>query len=166
MVDIRGIFESIRDRIPKFRRGREEDKDKDFSDEGVDLEDDLEKDLESPDIDEEPEEPSEPEPEDELEPEPAHEPEPQPGFPQELPPAPTKPLPSPASSDISEQLKRLTNRFETLQTELEMIKSEAELEKSMLEKYDYYLKEMNSKLTLLEQQHESLWNELQAKKTQ
>ena len=156
MIDFRDILDTVKDRIPKFgrRKRKEEEEDDEFLDEGIDLEEEL---------DEEPEpEPEPPAPSPPPEPEPAPLPEPEPAA--GLPTAPEKPLKAPSSNDISEQLKRITNRFETLETELEMIKSETDLEKSMLEKYDYYLKEMNKKLTLLEQQHESLWNELQEKK--
>jgi len=141
-MNIRDILETIKERIPKLPFGRKKkEEEEEFLDEGIDLE----------------EEPPAPEPEPEPEPIPAPEPE--------MPPAPEKPLPSPTSVDVGEQLKRLTMHFETLETELEMIKSETDLEKSMIEKYDYYLKDMNKKLTLLEQQHESIWNEIQTKKS-
>lgn len=151
-MNFRDILDTIKDKIPKLPRRHKEEED-DFMDEGVDLEEAL---------DEEPEPAPKPSPPPTPQPEPEPIPEPEPE--QELEPAPEKPLKSPTSGDVAEQLKRLANRFETLETELDMIKSEADLEKSMLEKYDYYLKEMNKKLTLLEQQHESIWNDLQAKK--
>lgn len=90
-------------------------------------------------------------------------------------PAPAMPqyqMPQQASPDsiridvdnIKQRIENLMHKFDTISAELDTIRSENDFEKALLQRYDFYLRDIVSKIDNMEKQHEAMWNELRGRR--
>ena len=173
------ILDTIKDKIPFLKKEGEEDLSDDFGSDLGDLSD-----VPSPEAEPEPfsdeqfeppaDEYQQPEPEMAPEPQPEYQPPPQQQYQPPQPqyqPAPQFPEQAQPShpdlenikltmDNIKQRIENIMHRFDTLASELDSIKSEAAYEKTVLSKYDYYLRDLTVKLDTLEKQHEAIWHEI------
>lgn len=66
--------------------------------------------------------------------------------------------------NIEERIENLNRRFDTLGSSIDLVASQGEFDKSLLQRHEQVLKELNEKADLLQKQHQAMWDKLKEEK--